>query len=133
VDGSSSRSEAVTRSVRVLVEARHLAERSQPEEGQWIFAYTVRLTNEGSEPVRLRSRHWIITDADGRVEEVQGPGVVGQQPLLAAGASFEYTSFCPLGTPFGTMHGTYQMEDQGGETFDVEIAPFTLALPFGVN
>ena len=126
-------SEAVTRGVRVQVESRYVAERSSPEQGQWFFAYRIRITNEGSERVQLISRHWIITDANGRVEEVRGPGVVGKQPVLGPGEGFEYTSFCPLGTPFGTMQGTYQMITATGETFDAEIAAFPLSEPYGVN
>ena len=80
--------------------------------------------------VQLMSRHWIITDGMGKVEDVQGPGVVGKQPVLAPGQSFEYTSGCPLTTPFGSMHGTYQMVNQAGEKFDIEIAPFTLTEPY---
>ena len=98
-----------------------------------MFAYTVRIDNEGAETAQLRSRHWIITDGDGRVEEVRGPGVVGQQPLLKPGEHFEYTSGCVLQTPRGQMHGTYQMVRDGGATFDATIAPFDLALPYSLN
>jgi len=90
----------------------------------------VNITNEGHDTVQLISRHWIITDGMGEVEEVRGPGVVGNQPVLAPGKSFEYTSGCPLTTPFGSMHGTYQMIIQGDEQFDIEIAPFTLTEPY---
>ena len=126
-------SEAVTRGVRVEVESFYVPSRSDPAQQEWFFAYRIKITNEGSLTVQLSSRHWIITDANGRVEEVRGPGVVGQQPILAPGESFEYTSFCPLGTPFGTMHGTYQMTAREGERFDAEIAPFTLSQPYAIN
>ncbi len=94
------------------------------------FLYTVAIKNEGKETVQLVSRHWIITDGMGKVEEVHGPGVVGKQPTLAPGQSFEYTSGCPLTTPFGSMHGTYQMINEAAEKFDIEIAPFTLSEPY---
>jgi ApaG protein len=102
-------------------------------EGQWFFAYTIRITNEGDDTAQLVSRHWVITDAAGAVEEVRGPGVVGHQPVLRPGESFEYTSACPLTTSFGTMKGTYQMVTKGGVTFDAEIAPFELTEPYAIN
>src|SRR5262245_31671119 len=123
-------SEATTRNIQVRVEAEYDPGRSNPGEQQWFFLYTVQITNEGAETVQLVSRHWIITDAMGKVEEVRGPGVIGQQPVLGPGESFRYTSGCPLTTPFGSMHGTYQMVNQGGEKFDVEIAPFALTEPY---
>lgn len=98
-----------------------------------MFAYHIRIRNEGSEAVQLVSRHWYITDSTGRVEEVRGPGVVGEQPMLKPGDHFDYTSGCPLPTPMGTMHGTYQMVNDRGERFDANIAPFTLAEPLSVN
>lgn len=128
-----SKSEAVTRGVRVKVQAQYVAERSRPAEGQWFFAYRIRIENEGSETVQLVSRHWIITDANGKVEEVKGPGVVGAQPVLEAGQAFEYTSFCPLTTPFGSMKGTYQMVTKDGESFDAVIATFALNEPYSIN
>ena len=123
-------SEAVTRNIRVRVESQYDPGRSTPQLSQWFFLYTVNITNEGRDTVQLISRHWIITDGMGKVEEVQGPGVVGKQPRLTSGQSFEYTSGCPLTTPFGSMHGTYQMVNQAAEQFDVEIAPFTLTEPY---
>ncbi len=126
-------SEALTRGVRVRVESRFHRDRSNPARGEWLFGYTIRITNEGEQPVQLVSRHWTITDANGRVQEVRGPGVVGQQPRLPPGESFEYTSFCPLTTSFGTMHGTYRMVLDGGEHFDAEIAPFALGDPHSIN
>jgi ApaG protein len=125
-------SEAVTRGVRVRVKSTYVEERSSPPQ-QFFFAYQVSIANEGDETVQLVSRHWIITDGDGRQEHVQGPGVVGEQPVLAPGESFEYTSFCPLRTPIGSMHGTYQMVLPGGGQFDAEIAPFSLAVPTALN
>jgi ApaG protein len=126
-------SEAVTRGVRIQVRSAYIPERSAPAEGRYFFAYHVLISNEGTETVQLISREWIITDGDGRVERVQGPGVVGQQPVLAPGQSFEYTSFCPLGTPVGCMHGSYRMVTSAGEGFDATIAPFSLAVPTAVN
>jgi ApaG protein len=124
-----STSEATTRSVRVQVKAQYDPARSSPHDNQWFFLYTVRITNEGPNTVQLISRHWVITDAMGKVQEVRGPGVVGHQPVLAPGESFEYTSGCPLTVPFGSMHGTYQMINDRKEQFDIEIAPFVLAEP----
>jgi ApaG protein len=118
---------AVTRGVRVEVESEYVPDRSDPERGSYFFAYHVKITNEGNETVQLVSRHWIITNAEGRTEEVRGPGVVGEQPKLEPGEAFEYSSFCPLNTPMGTMHGTYQMVTETGARFDAAIAPFTLA------
>jgi ApaG protein len=120
---------AVTQGVRVEVESEFLPERSSPARGEYLFAYTVRISNVGKETVQLLSRHWVITDGQGRVEEVRGPGVVGHQPLLAPGETFEYTSGCPLRTPDGIMHGSYQMVRDDGTTFDAEIAPFALEAP----
>ena len=126
-------SDTTTNGIRVQVEARYLAEQSSPRDNQYLFAYRIRISNEGTETAQLVSRHWIITDADGHVEQVQGPGVVGEQPLLGPGSSFEYTSFCPLRTSVGTMHGTYQMVKANGDGFDAVIAPFTLATPNALN
>jgi ApaG protein len=126
-------SEAVTRGVRVRVQSRYAPDQSQPQSNQWMFLYTVDISNEGEETVQLVTRHWIITDGTGHIEEVRGPGVVGKQPVLAPGQSFRYTSGCPLSTPFGTMHGTYQMITPDGEQFDAEIAPFTLSEPYTVH
>lgn len=126
-------SEAVTRGVRVHVQSEYSPERSRPAENEWFFLYTVTISNEGSEPVQLLTRHWVITDGTGRVEEVRGPGVIGKQPTLQPGESFEYTSGCPLTTPFGVMEGTYQMVAQSGARFDAKIAPFTLSEPYTVH
>jgi len=126
-------SESTTRNIRIRVESRHDPERSDVENERWFFVYTIQIGNEGSETVQLLTRHWIITDGNGEVEEVRGPGVVGEQPVLGPDQSFEYSSGCPLGTPFGTMHGTYQMLTLNGEHFDVEVAPFALSLPYAIN
>src|SRR5580692_5626839 len=126
-------SDAVTHDIRVEVLARYSAEKSRPLQDEWVFEYTVRITNQGQETVQLLSRHWIITDALEHVEEVQGPGVVGEQPVLAPGESFKYSSWCPLKTPTGMMHGTYQMARAGGSIFDIEIAPFALKARYMVN
>jgi len=126
-------SETVTRGVRVSVLSEYSSDRSRPSEEQWFFLYTITITNESQQTVQLVSRHWIITHGNGRVEEIKGPGVVGQQPVLAPGQTFTYTSGCPLPTPFGTMKGTYQMTTQGGDDFEVEIAPFTLSEPYTVH
>jgi ApaG protein len=128
-----STSEAVTRGVRVQVAARYSRERSDPANDVWFFLYTIRIRNEGRETVQLRNRHWIITDATGHVEEVRGPGVIGEQPVLAPGESFQYTSGCPLRTPFGTMRGSYEMHAAGGASFEAEVATFTLREPGAIH
>ena len=126
-------SEALTHGIRVEVLSRQSLEHSRALAGEWVFEYTVRITNEGMETVQLLSRHWIITDALDETREVKGPGVVGQQPVLEPGQSFRYSSWCPLTTPTGTMRGTYQMVRQDGSQFDIEIAPFALRAPYPVN
>src|SRR5579864_3586266 len=126
-------SEAVTANLRVEVLARYAAENSRPLAEEWVFEYTVRITNQGLDTVQLLSRHWIITDALENTEEVKGPGVVGEQPVLAPGESFKYSSWCPLKTPTGVMRGTYQMIGTRGNQFDIEIAPFALKAPYTVN
>ena len=123
----------MTNSIRVEVLSRHSPEHSRPTQGAWVFQYTVRITNQGTDTVQLLSRHWIITDATGEVKEVQGPGVVGQQPMLRPGESFKYSSWCPLNTPMGMMHGTYQMVASDGSRFEIEIAPFALRAPQTVH
>lgn len=132
-DGPMFTSEATTRGVRVSVLSEYAPDRSRPGQQQWFFLYTITITNEGEEPVQLISRHWIITDGSGHVEEVKGPGVVGQQPQLGPGESFTYTSGCPLTTPFGKMEGTYQMVTKSGQSFDATVAPFTLSEPYTVH
>ena len=122
-------SEAVTNNVRVEVESQYAAEHSQPFLNQWFFYYTIRITNERPETVQLLTRHWIITDANGKVQEVRGDGVVGEQPHLDPGQGFRYTSGTVLETPVGSMQGGYQMVADDGHRFDAPIAPFRLAVP----
>ena len=126
-------STAVTSGIRVHVTTEFRADRSAPTAGRYLFTYTVRISNQGDRPARLVSRHWIITDANGEKEEVVGDGVVGQQPRLEAGGAFEYTSFCILKTPHGSMRGTYRMVQDDGKSFDAEIAPFALVTPGALN
>ena len=121
--------EAVTHGIRVRVTPQYLEEESVAGREPLFWAYTIEITNEGSETVQLRSRHWRITDATGRTEEVRGPGVVGQTPVLEPGASFRYTSGCPLDTPSGIMVGSYQMTTEAGERFDVAVPAFSLDSP----
>lgn len=124
---------ALSHGIRVEVRSEFRPERSAPAAGRFLFTYTVRIANEGQEPAQLASRHWIITDANGQHEEVRGEGVVGQKPRLGPGDRFDYTSFCILKTPFGSMRGSYQMVREDGRTFDAEIAPFTLMVPGALN
>ncbi|HTQ47353.1 MAG TPA: Co2+/Mg2+ efflux protein ApaG [Polyangiaceae bacterium] len=126
-------STATTEGIRVSVKSQYLADQSVPQSKRYVFAYTVTIANEGAEPAQLRTRHWIITDGTGKVEEVKGPGVVGQTPYLRPGEQFEYTSGCILQTARGQMHGTYQMVRPDGRMFDAVIAPFLLALPHSLN
>ncbi len=119
----------VTHDVRVAVESHYEPARSDPARRLWFFVYRIRIENRGERVVKLLSRHWIITDAHGSVEEVRGPGVVGQQPSLAPGEAFEYSSGCPLRTPFGSMHGTYQMTHGADDVFDVTVPAFALRDP----
>ena len=126
-------SEACSHGIRVQVRSQFVPERSDPSRGHYFFAYRIRIQNESERQVQLISRHWLITDAHGRTEEVQGPGVVGEQPTLAPGQAFEYSSACPLATPCGSMRGSYQMVDAQGEEFEAEIAPFRLAEPYAIN
>ena len=129
----AAQSDMVTNGVRIQVQPEFLSDQSDPTAGIWLHAYHVTIGNEGSQPVQLLSRHWIITNGRGEVEHVRGPGVVGHQPVLGPGESFRYTSGCPMNTPVGTMHGTYQMVRDDGFQFDAEIAPFTLSEPFALN
>ena len=126
-------STALTNGIMVTVKSEYIPERSSLSSRQFAFAYTVRIENQGEETAQLRSRHWIITDANGNVQEVRGDGVVGAQPTLRPGENFEYTSWCVLATPSGSMRGTYQMVTDRGQTFDADIAPFRLALPQTLN
>jgi ApaG protein len=117
---------AVTRNIEVTVTPRFLAERSSPDNGYFFWAYTIAIANRGSQTVQLKTRHWKITDAHGRLQEVRGAGVVGEEPELKPGDSFEYTSGVPLPTPSGFMLGTYGMVTNAGENFDIEIPAFSL-------
>lgn len=115
--------------INVEVKTAYLDDRSDPSRNQYVFAYTITLTNAGDAPAQLISRHWIITDADHKVQEVKGLGVVGQQPLIKPGETFEYTSGATLATAMGTMRGTYHMVDEDGGAFEVPIPAFTLSVP----
>jgi ApaG protein len=126
-------SDTLTDGIRVRVRASWWSERSNPDAGQWAFTYTVTISNEAATPATLRSRHWVITDATGHVEEVRGEGVVGQQPALAQGESFEYTSWAMLRTPFGSMAGEYLMERGDGSTFEAHIGSFSLSQPHALH
>jgi len=125
--------EAKKYSVAVTAHSTYLPDQSDEEEDRYVFAYTIRITNNGSATAQLVSRHWIITDAAGQTEEVKGEGVVGEQPVLRTGESFQYTSGCPLKTSTGVMRGTYQMVTEDGDHFDAEIAPFALHEPYTVH
>jgi ApaG protein len=120
---------ASTRRIAVSVEPTYLESRSSPDSSQYFWAYRVIIENQGWETVQLLSRHWMITNARGELTEVKGPGVVGEQPLLKPGESFEYTSGAPLNTPSGMMGGAYQMQTDNGECFDIEIPTFSLDCP----
>jgi len=127
-------SDTTTRHVRVLVKPEYVPTQSTPQTQRWLFAYHVTVENHGRVAVQLMNRHWVITNGDGEVDEVRGPGVIGQQPLLQPGECFEYTSGCPLDTPVGTMHGEYEMLlPDTGERFEARIAPFRLAVPGALN
>jgi ApaG protein len=118
--------QAVTRDIEVIVTPRFLPDRSSPDNGYFFWAYTIEITNRGAQPVQLKTRHWKITDAHGRLQEVRGVGVVGEQPVIKPGEAFEYTSGVPLPTPSGFMLGTYSMETPDGDNFDIEIPAFSL-------
>jgi ApaG protein len=115
--------------IRVDVETNYVEEQSDPRERRYVFAYTITLRNEGQVPAKLLSRHWIITDANGKVQEARGDGVVGEQPHLKPGQGFRYSSGTMIETPVGAMQGTYQMVGDDGERFDAPIPPFRLAMP----
>ncbi len=125
--------EAVTRGIRVRVTPTYLEDRSTPADSYFFWAYTVDIFNEGGEPVQLRSRVWKIVDGAGHMEEVRGPGVVGQTPLIGPGESFNYTSGCPLKTPSGIMSGSYQMANSSGSMFDIAIPAFSLDSPYAIR
>lgn len=122
-------SNAVTDGIRITVQSIYIPEQSAPDLDRFVFAYNIVIANEGDSPAQLRTRHWIITDAHGSIEEVHGPGVVGETPRLEPGQSFQYTSGCVLRTSSGTMQGTYQMFRDNERSFDAEIATFALCAP----
>ena len=122
--------ERVTRNIRVAVVPSFLDDQSEPSESRYLWAYHITIENTGGETVQLLSRHWRITDSRGRVREVRGPGVVGEQPVLQPGGAFEYTSGAPLETPSGFMTGTYQMRAISGENFEIDIPLFALESPY---
>jgi ApaG protein len=126
-------SEAETSGVRVCVRARYSPEHSSPPSSRWFFLYTIRISNEGDETVQLLNRHWTIVDGTGHTEEVHGPGVVGEQPALESGQTFEYTSGCPLPTPFGSMAGTFDMQRADGTQFSAEVGIFQLIQPGSIH
>jgi len=126
-------SDVETAGIRVQVRSVYLADRSDPAQHHWVYAYRVTIRNEGVAPARLVARHWVITNAHGVQDHVRGAGVVGETPRLIPGESFEYTSGCPLDTQMGTMHGTYELVRDDGTRFEAEVAPFTLAEPFALN
>ncbi|MCM2269649.1 MAG: Co2+/Mg2+ efflux protein ApaG [Thermoanaerobaculia bacterium] len=127
-------SDTTTQGIRIVAAATYEAERSAPRSGEYLFSYRIRIANVGDAPAQLLSRRWVITDERGEVTRVEGPGVVGETPLLAPGEAFEYQSFCPLPTPMGVMEGHYTMlRADTGERFEARIDPFTLAAPGAVN
>lgn len=126
-------SSTTTEGIRITVKPAYWPERSQPESGHYAFMYTVEIFNAGQLPAQLKSRHWVITDANGRVEEVRGEGVVGKQPRLGPGERFEYTSWAMLRTPFGAMRGTYAMQRPDGQEFEARIGEFALTQPHALH
>jgi ApaG protein len=126
-------STAVTEGIRVSVESQYREDQSTPLAQRYVFTYTVRIANEGQSQAQLQSRHWIITDGNGQEEEVRGEGVVGHTPKLPPGEAFEYTSYCVLKTPHGSMRGSYQMVRDDGGRFDAKIAAFSLTVPHALN
>ena len=118
-----------TNDIRVDVETAYVDDQSDPEDDRYVFSYTITIRNEGDNPARLLTRHWIITDANGKVQEVRGDGVVGEQPCIQPGEGYQYSSGAVLETPVGSMEGSYGMLDDEGESFHASIAPFTLAVP----
>jgi ApaG protein len=123
----------VADSIKVDVSTAYLPEQSEPDERRFVFSYTITIRNDGPVAAKLMRRHWLITDADGHIQEVRGDGVVGEQPLLQPGQGFRYSSGAVLETPVGTMHGSYQMVADGGDEFEAPIAPFRLAKPGVLN
>ncbi len=126
-------SDATTEGIRIHVQPRFHPERSDPTENHWFFSYTVTIENHGAAAAQLVSRHWVITDATGKTRHVRGPGVVSETPRLEPGQAFRYTSFCPMPTSLGSMHGEYQMVRDDGLSFEAEVAPFVLEDPSTMN
>ena len=122
-----------TDNIQIIVEPAYLSERSDPTKPIYMFSYKIKIKNTGTETVQLKSRYWHITDGNGNVEEIRGPGVVGNQPYLKNGERYEYTSFCPLPTEFGVMHGHFEMISENGKKFNAIIKPFRLTIPYSVN
>lgn len=120
---------ALTRDIEVTVEPFYLEDQSEPADSRYVWGYRIVIVNRSAVSVQLKSRYWHITDENGQIDEVRGPGVIGEQPVLAPGDSFEYQSGCPLDTPSGVMRGQYRMQDETGKQFDVEIPAFSLDLP----
>ncbi|MCB1214488.1 MAG: Co2+/Mg2+ efflux protein ApaG [Deltaproteobacteria bacterium] len=125
--------EAITQGIRISVQTEYLEDQSQPDQSFYLFAYHIKISNQSTQSVQLISRHWIITNGEGKKEEVRGEGVIGQQPSLMPGESFEYTSFCPLNTPMGTMQGSYWMEIEGAEGFRAAIPKFEFKNPYTLH
>ena len=119
--------------INIMVESEYLADQSDAEGNRWVFAYHVSITNAGDQPAKLLTRHWVITDGEERVQEVHGEGVIGEQPRIMPGQTYEYSSGAILETSVGSMHGSYQMTNEAGEQFDAEIAPFSLSEPYAIN
>lgn len=125
--------ETITDHIHIKVKPSYVPDRSNPSKPIYFFSYNIFIKNYGKETVQLKNRYWNITDANGNIEEIRGPGVVGNQPYLKKGESFEYTSFCPLPTEFGVMHGHFEMIYENGKKINAKIAPFRLSIPFSVN
>ena len=125
--------ETITDQVNITVQPNYIPERSDPSKPIYFFSYHITIINTGQETIQLKNRYWHITDGNGNIEEVRGPGVVGKKPFLKQGESFEYTSFCPLPTEFGVMHGHFEMIYENGKKINAKIAPFRLTIPFSVN
>lgn len=128
-----SKSDTSTRGVRIEVESEYLTDKSDPQNQYYFFAYHITLTNQSMQTVQLLNRHWIITDGTGHVEEVKGAGVVGDQPILQPGDQYQYTSFCPLKTPQGSMRGSYEMTQNNGEHFDAKVGEFRLEATYTLH
>lgn len=125
--------ETTTDQIIIAVRPNYIPERSDPSKPIYIFAYQIKITNHGEDTVQLKNRYWHITDGNGNIEEIRGPGVVGKKPFISCGETFEYTSYCPLPTEFGVMHGHFEMINEHGKKFNAKISPFRLSIPFSLN